>query len=102
MDSFWCNVFGYFKERRAAAIFYSTFVILAVLAGVGFVLYQVVCAYDLQGYMGYAGAFAGLAFLVWVARAFNAARARARWRYKSSPLSRDELNKARSKLLKAR
>lgn len=102
MNSVWCNVFDYFKERRTAAILYSTFVILAIVAGIGFLLYQVVLAYDLQEYMGYAGMFAGVLFLVWVVRAVNRARARARCRYKSSPLSCDELKKARSKLLKAR
>jgi len=102
MNFFWCNVFDYFKERRAAAIFYGTFVILAIIAGVGVLLYQIVRAYDLQGYLGYVGMVAGALFLLWAVRVFNGARARARCRYKSSPLSCDELKKARSKLLKAR
>ena len=102
MDSFWCNVFDYFKERRAAAIFFSTVMVLAIVIGVGFLLYQVVLAYELQAYMGYAGMAAGAVFFLWVIRAFNGARARARCRYKSSPLSCDELKKARSKLLKSR
>ena len=102
MNSFWCTVFDYYKERRTAAILYSTFMVLAIIGGIGFLLYQVVRAYELEEYMGYAGMAAGAMFFLWVIRTFNGARARARCRYKSSPLSCDELKKARSKLLKAR
>ena len=99
MNFFWSNVFDYFKDRRFAAVFFGTLMVLTGLLAAGFLMYQFVLAYQLQGYLVYTWPVFSFAFLVWFGRVFKRARDRRHDRYKSSPLSRDELNKARSKLI---
>lgn len=100
MNFFWGNVFEYFKDRRYAAVFFGTLAALIGTLVVGAILYEVICAYDLQDYLLYS--LPGLVLLVvaWIGRGILRARVRSRERYKISPMSRDELTKARSKLLK--
>jgi hypothetical protein len=92
MDHFWGNVFEYFRERERAALFYGLLLVSGGLGFAGFLLCQI----------PYTRPAAGLLLLGWLGRALLRARARRPARYKSSPLSRDELNKARSKLMKAK
>ena len=98
MNYFWGNVFEYFKDRRVAAVFFGTLMALGGLLIGGLILYQVICAYELQDYLVYTLPGAGLILLAWVGRCI--ARARRHERYRISPLSRDEVIKARSKLVK--
>ncbi len=93
MHSFWGNVFDYFKDRRPANTFIAALVILLILLPIG------ICFYPLlvKGLP-----FAAVIFLGLLVRAIVRARRRWRDRYKISPLSRDELSKARSKLRKAK
>ena len=100
MNYFWGNVFEYFKDRRVAAVFFGTLLALGGLLIAGLVLYQVICAYELQNYIVYSLPGVAIIFAAWIGRCVAQARARAKERYKISPMSRDELNKARSKLLK--
>jgi hypothetical protein len=102
MDFFWSNVFEYFKDRRVAAVFFGTLLALGGLLIAGFIAAQVICAYELQRYAVYAVPVMAFAFLVQLSRTIARARARRRDRYKISPMSRDEMNKARSKLMKPR
>lgn len=92
MDNWWGNVFEYFKERERAAFCYGLLLLSGGLGFAGFLLYHI----------PYALPAAGLLFLLCLVRALLRARARRRARYEISPLSRDELNKARSKLRKAK
>lgn len=103
MDFFWSNAFEYFKDRRIAGIFFGTLLALGGLLIAGIIAAQIFCAYNLQDYLKYivpgAAAVFALLFTVWIIRFRRRLRARRNDRYKISPMSRDELNKARSKLM---
>lgn len=93
MDHFWGNVFDYFKERHIAGMFLRALFVLGLLA-IGFAAFYPGSMYALPA-MGL--------YLLWrLARAIQQARARWRNRYRSSPLSRDEIQKARSKLMRVK
>ncbi len=102
MDFFWGNIFDYFKDRRFAAVFFGT---LALLIGgliLGEILYQVSDGFDFLRYWPVMSSGIGLVLLALIWRGFRQARLRRQQRYKSSPLSRDERAKARSKLIRAK
>jgi hypothetical protein len=90
---FWGNVFDYFRERRLAGMFF------AILMGLGGLLVVGVLICRLLGdnvvYLLPPGLFS---FLFWAGRAILRARARWQARYESSPLSDDDLKKARTRL----
>ena len=102
MNYFWGNVFEYFKDRRIAGMFFGTLMVLLVLLFIGAILVQSIGAENLRTGLVYASPIATGLFLIWIWRAILRARARRRDRYKISPLSRDELRKARSKLMRAK
>lgn len=93
MDHFWTNVFEYFKDRHLGAVFIRTLLVLILLLVAGIFLYP---------FWAYIWPVMAGIFLFWMGRAFLQARARWRNRYQSSPLSRDEIIKARAKLIRAR
>jgi len=82
MNSFWSNLYDRYKDRRYAALFLATLVAL-VLSPI------------LLPVMGLYGLARGWS-------AFRLARSNRRNKLRYSPLSRDELAKARSKLVKER
>jgi hypothetical protein len=96
----WGNVFEYFKERRYAAVFFGTLMATGGALVVGGLAWKIILDYNWQDDAIYVAPFAGLIPVLLILRAIAQARARRRERYKISPMSRDELNKARSKLLK--
>jgi hypothetical protein len=98
MNYFWGNIFEYFKDRRVGVVFFGTLTALLVALIVGAILYQVVCAYELQKYLPAVLPGGGLILLVWTWRGIRRWRVRRLDGYKTSPLSRDEKTKARSKL----
>lgn len=102
MNYFWGNVFEYFKDRRLAGVFFGTLLALGGLLLVGAILLQIICAYELQGYLVYSLPGVAVVFAALIGRGMARARARRRNGYKSSPLSRDELRKARSKLMRTK
>jgi len=102
MDFFWGNVFEYFKERRYAAVFFGTLSALIVTLVAGAILYHVVGEFHLLEYWPYALPGVGLLLVALIWRAWRQARAQRLNQYKISPLSRDELTKARSKLTRIR
>jgi hypothetical protein len=102
MNCFWGNVFDYFKERRMAGFFFATLTFLAGLLVAGWLVYQLIRAYNLQDYVVYALPVAIIILCIWAGRSLSRARERWRYRYKSSPMSCDELRKARSKLLRSK
>jgi high-affinity Fe2+/Pb2+ permease len=98
MNFLWDNVFEYFKERRYGAIFFSALVAFLMVFFIGAVVIKLIIDNGFQDYLFFAVSVMGMLFLFWIAQGIARLRRR-RWdRYKSSPLSRDELSKARSKL----
>ena len=93
MNYFWGNIFEYFKDRRLGSVFFGT---LAVVLGV-LVLVAVFFQNLLHEWPVVLTAI-GLVLVALIWRGFREMRARRLNRYKSSPLSRDEKAKARSKL----
>lgn len=100
MNYFWGNVFEYFKERRYAAVFFGTLMAMAGALLAGAILYQIAGNFDLLRYWPFIATVMCLWFAVAVWRGVRRSRAERRNRYKISAMSRDELTKARSKLLK--
>jgi predicted tellurium resistance membrane protein TerC len=99
MNYFWGNFFEYCKERRNASIFIGTLAVFFGLLVAGVIIYQVADGYNLLQYWPFALLGFGLFLSVLVVNGIRQARSRRLNRYKSSPLSRDELRKARSKLV---
>ncbi len=94
------NWFEYFKDRRFVPVFFVTLVVLLPGIAAGGIALR---AAESNGLLKYWPGVVGIILLVVVVlicRAAVQARARRRNRYKLSPLSRDELGKARSKLVK--
>jgi hypothetical protein len=95
MNSFWGNRYDSFKDRRYGGLFVSTvlaFIALLVLgAAIGLFNQQIYFPYLLPGI--------GLLTAAWIWRGLHRARAERKKRLQYSPLSRDELHKARSKLV---
>jgi membrane protein implicated in regulation of membrane protease activity len=92
VNFFWGQVFEFVRERRNAMIFYGTLVVfLPVLGGIAE-------SYGGLQYWPYALPGLGLLLLALVWTGLRQRRTRRLNRYKSSPLSRDEMIKARSKL----
>ena len=102
MNYFWGNVFEYFKDRRVAGIFFCTLMVLLALLLVGAILFQAIGEENLRTGFNYSLPFLIALFFIWIWRCIQRARTRSRDRYKISPLSRDELRKARSKLMRAK
>ncbi len=93
------NRFDYFKNRRFVPIFFITLV--AIFAGplvIGIIL-QVADSRDLLKYWPFVLMVIGLWLLVLIGRSLREMRVRRLNCYKTSPLSRDEMAKARSKLI---
>ena len=98
MDFFWGNVFEYFKDRRLGAVFFGTLTALIGTLAAGAIFYQITDGfYPLEDWP-YLMSGIGLLLLALIWRGRKRARARRLNRYQPSPLSRDELHKARSKL----
>lgn len=98
MDFFWSNIFEYFKERRYASVFFSSLAISITLLALAAMSYQAIDGSHLLEYWTYMLPGIGLIFVALIGWVFLRIRASRSNRYKSSPLSRDEIIKARSKL----
>jgi Na+-driven multidrug efflux pump len=102
MNYFWGNVFEYFKDRRGPAVFFISLLVLLVLLFIGAAILQGIGAENLWTGFKYSLPVTGVVLAIWIWRSVRRARARSRDRYKISPLSRDEMRKARSKLMRAK
>lgn len=98
MDFFWGNVFEYFKDRRGPAFFVVALFAFLVVAAVAAAIFQNLPAEQMQDFLTYATPAVGIILVALIWSGIRRAQARSRNRYKSSPLSRDEIIKARSKL----
>ena len=98
MDHFWTNLFDYVKERRNAMFFFGTLMFFFLFILVGALACQLSEAINLAENwpLLLPGIFLILIAFIW--RGIRQRRLERLNRYKTSPLSRDELAKARSKL----
>jgi hypothetical protein len=94
MNYFWGNIFEYFKDRRLGSVFFGTLAAVFGLLVLVAVFYQ-----NLLREWPVVLAAIGPVLLALIWRGFRQMRAMRLNRYKSSPLSRDEKTKARSKLI---
>ena len=94
------NWFEFFKDRRFVPVFFITLVALVLGAAGLALLLQIAESNDLLKYWPFVAAIILVVLAVIITREVVRAQARRRNRYKHSPLSRDELTKARSKLMK--
>ncbi len=102
MNYFWGNIFDYVKDRRFVPVFFIT---LAVLFGVPLGVAILVGSTNISDYLKYWPVLAtalAVCLLIVIWREVAEARRRRRNRYKISPMSRDELTKARSKLVRTK
>ena len=94
------NWFEYFKDRRFVPVFFVTLMVLLPGIAAGGMLLRAAESNDLLKYWPDIVVIVSAVFIALICRAVVQARARRRARYELSPLSRDELSKARSKLVK--
>lgn len=100
MNYFRGNLFEYVKERRNAAFFFGTLVAIFGMLVACVFIHQIADHFDLLPYWPFVLAGIGLWLLTSICLGLMEMRARRLNRYNSSPLSRDEIAKARSKLTK--
>jgi uncharacterized membrane protein YfcA len=96
MNSHWSNLYDSYKDRSYGGLFWST--ILAIIASL--VLGAAIGLFNQQIYFPYLLPGIGLLAAAWIWRGLHRTRAEQKKRLQHSPLSRDELRKARSKLIR--
>jgi hypothetical protein len=102
VNYFWSNLFEYAKERRNAMLFLVSFALLPLVLVLGFFAWKAAVALDLAAHWPLALPGIGLIALLLVRLRLRKQRLRRLNRYKSTPLSRDEKTKARSKLIRTK
>jgi hypothetical protein len=98
MNSFWDNQYDRFKDRRYAALFWSTLMALIGLLALGAFIAAVLSEFGMQEYFLEALPGIGILGLALGFLKFRQARIRSREKLTHSRLSCDELRVARSKL----
>jgi hypothetical protein len=98
MPSFWDNQYDNFKDRRYAALFWSTLMALFALLALAAFVATALSGLGMQEYFMEALPGIGILGLAWAFLKFRQARIRSREKLRHGPLSRDELRVARSKL----
>ncbi len=98
MSSFWDNQYDNFKDRRYAALFWSTLMGLFGVLGLGAIIAGILSEFGKEEYIVEALPGLGILLLAWAFLRFRQAYVRDREKLPRRPLSRDELRIARSKL----
>jgi hypothetical protein len=98
MNSFWETLAEMVSDRNPIGAACGILLKLFFFSLFGWLGYRGLCALGLQDGIIYFVPLAAILFFTWLVRGIRNALARARARYKSTPLSRDEILKARSKL----
>jgi hypothetical protein len=100
MNYFWKSLFEAAGNRDPMGV--ACGILLKLIAGLAvvWVAYLLVCAAGLQEYLAYFLAGIAVYLCVRLVLGIQRLRARARDRYNSTPLSRDEIAKAKTKLAK--
>jgi len=102
MNSFWNNLYDCAKDRRYGMLFLTVLLAFPGLIILGATIYKITGANNLREYFLPALPGIGILLVALSWRIIRRARKRGREQLKYSPLSRDELLKARSKLTKNR
>jgi len=100
MNSIWNDLYDKFKDRRYGALFFASLLSVFGLLMLAVILGQIVGPANLQEYVLQALSAAGLLIVGLIWRAVRRARAQRGNKFRREELSRDEVNKARSKLMK--
>lgn len=98
MSSFWDNQYDNFKDRRYAALFWSTLMGLFGLLALGALIAAVLSGLGMPEYFWEALPGVGILVLTVAFLKMWQAQTRSREKLRHGPLSRDELRVARSKL----
>jgi hypothetical protein len=99
MNHFWASLFDHLKGCGQ----HATLFLVALAGVVGLVVVAVIIVEsEFRQYFIGALPWLGIFLVVWICQAIRRARARRRARLLQSPLSEDELSKARCKLAKSR
>jgi len=101
MNSIWSNLYDKFKDRRYGALFFVSLLSVFGLLLLAVILGQIIGPANLEAYFLRALPVAGILMVVLIWRAIRRARAQRGKRFKREELSRDEIRKARSKLVKS-
>lgn len=104
MNSIWSNLYDKFKDRRYGVLFFSSLIVVFVTFLLGAFLYNILGGIDFSRFNLQAhflqllpGFLILMVALIW--RAIRRARMRRGKRFRREELSRDEIRKARSKLM---
>lgn len=98
MDGFWSHLFEHFGSRRAAGFFFCALVVVVGTVGVDFISPSILYGANPLQNWPYAVPGVGLLIVALVLKCKQLANIDRENHHESSPLSRDELAKARSKL----
>jgi len=98
MNPFRPHLYDDFKDRRYAALFLATLATCLGLLILGVIVFAVAASYGVQKYFTIMLPGIGLLAVAWIWRVVRRVRANHRQQLRNSPLSRDELRVARSKL----
>jgi len=98
MNSFWTNLYDSFKDRRYGGLFLSTILVFVGLLLIGVVFKKFVGRVDWSAYFPEVLSGIGILALACGLASWRRKRAQRRNKLRYSPLSRDELRAARSKL----
>jgi hypothetical protein len=96
----WNGVFDFFTDRGRGALFFRSLAAFFVMFVLGALVDEVITANGWQNDVVYVIPPVGLWLSFWLYVAIRRMRKQRCLRYQSSPLSCDELTKARSKLMK--
>ena len=100
MNSIWINLYDKFKDRRYGALFFVSLMSVFGLLLLGVIVEQIVGPANLREYFLQALSGVGILIVALIWRTIRRARAQRGKKFQREELSRDEVCKARSKLMK--
>jgi O-antigen/teichoic acid export membrane protein len=99
MNSIWNNLYDKFKDRRYGVLFFVSLLSVFGLLLLAAILDQIIGPANLQEYFPQVLPGIGIFIVALIWRAIRRARAQRGRRFRREELSRDEIRKARSKLV---
>jgi hypothetical protein len=100
MNSIWSNLYDKFKDRRYGALFFISLMSVLGLLLLAVMVGQIIGPANVQEYVLQALPGVGIIIVALIWRAVRRSRAQRGKRFRREELSRDEVCKARSKLMK--
>ena len=98
MNSIWNNLYDKCKDRRYGVLFFISLGSVFGMCLAALIMAHIIGSSNLEGYFLPTLPATGILVVVWIVRTIRQSRQRAR--YEILPLSRDEICKARSKLVR--